>query len=189
MWYPHRAPHWLRASWGEHGLPVTTAVEPEGAASAGCQRVPCWWQVLSLGTRIEGCRTPSFVFCRLTKTSRFTSTFLQTLISPSLPFTYVIKSVSISATLSLKIVVYYPVSVSWTSVTYICSTFLFHYPFFSNTLSYLPYLCALDFIVNRGFPDSSVGKESACNAGDPGLIPELGRSLEKGKATHSGILG
>ena len=27
-----------------------------------------------------------------------------------------------------------------------------------------------------GFPDSSVGKESACNAGDPGLIPGLGRS-------------
>ena len=26
------------------------------------------------------------------------------------------------------------------------------------------------------FPDSSVGKESACNAGDPGLIPGLGRS-------------
>ena len=79
-----------------------------------------------------------------------------------------------------------------------------------------------------GFPDSSVGKESACNAGDPGLIPGLGRSpregigywlqyswsflvaqlvknpparqetlvrslgwedsLEKGKATHSGIM-
>ena len=32
----------------------------------------------------------------------------------------------------------------------------------------------------RGFPDSSVGKESACNAGDPGLIPELGRSAEEG---------
>ena len=31
-------------------------------------------------------------------------------------------------------------------------------------------------------------KESACNAGDPGLIPGLGRSLEKGKATHSSIL-
>ena len=28
----------------------------------------------------------------------------------------------------------------------------------------------------RGFPDSSVGKESACNAGDLGLIPGLGRS-------------
>ena len=27
-----------------------------------------------------------------------------------------------------------------------------------------------------GFPDSSVGKESACNAGDPGLIPGVGRS-------------
>ena len=25
------------------------------------------------------------------------------------------------------------------------------------------------------FPHSSVGKESACNAGDPGSIPELGR--------------
>ena len=28
----------------------------------------------------------------------------------------------------------------------------------------------------QGFPDSSVGKEFACNAGDPGLIPGLGRS-------------
>ena len=27
-----------------------------------------------------------------------------------------------------------------------------------------------------GFPDSSVGKEPACNAGDPGLIPGSGRS-------------
>ena len=26
-----------------------------------------------------------------------------------------------------------------------------------------------------GFPDSSVGKESACNAGDPGSIPGSGR--------------
>ena len=26
-----------------------------------------------------------------------------------------------------------------------------------------------------GFPDSSVGKESTCNAGDPSLIPGLGR--------------
>ena len=28
-----------------------------------------------------------------------------------------------------------------------------------------------------GFPGGSDGKESACNAGDPGSIPELGRSL------------
>ena len=27
----------------------------------------------------------------------------------------------------------------------------------------------------KGFPDSSVGKESACNEGDPGSIPGLGR--------------
>ena len=27
-----------------------------------------------------------------------------------------------------------------------------------------------------GFPDSSVGKESACSAGDPGSIPGSGRS-------------
>ena len=27
-----------------------------------------------------------------------------------------------------------------------------------------------------GFPNSSVGKESACNTGDPSLIPGLGRS-------------
>ena len=27
-----------------------------------------------------------------------------------------------------------------------------------------------------GFPDRSVGKESACNAGDPGSVPGLGRS-------------
>ena len=31
-----------------------------------------------------------------------------------------------------------------------------------------------------GFPDSSVGKESTCNAGDPGLIRELGGSAGEG---------
>ena len=31
-----------------------------------------------------------------------------------------------------------------------------------------------------GFPVSSVGKESACNAGNPGWIPGLGRSAEDG---------
>ena len=31
-------------------------------------------------------------------------------------------------------------------------------------------------------------KKSACNAGDQGLIPCLGRPLEKGMATHSSIL-
>ena len=31
-----------------------------------------------------------------------------------------------------------------------------------------------------GFPDSSVGKESTCNAGDPGSIPGSGRSPGEG---------
>ena len=39
-----------------------------------------------------------------------------------------------------------------------------------------------------GFPSGWDGKESTCNARDPGLIFGLGRSLEKGIATHSSIL-
>ena len=35
-----------------------------------------------------------------------------------------------------------------------------------------------------GFPGGSAGKESACCVGDLGLIPGLGRSLEKGMASH-----
>ena len=31
-----------------------------------------------------------------------------------------------------------------------------------------------------GFPDSSAGKESACNVGDPGLIPGPGSSPGEG---------
>ena len=37
------------------------------------------------------------------------------------------------------------------------------------------------FIINWGFSDSSVGKESTWNAGNPGSIPELGRSPGEGK--------
>ena len=32
----------------------------------------------------------------------------------------------------------------------------------------------------EGFPDSSVGEESTCNAGDPGWIPGSGRSPGEG---------
>ena len=39
-----------------------------------------------------------------------------------------------------------------------------------------------------GLPGGSDSKESACNAGDEGLIPGSGRSLEKEMATHSSIL-
>ena len=35
-------------------------------------------------------------------------------------------------------------------------------------------------IIHIYFPHSSIGKESACNAGDPGSIPGLGRSTGEG---------
>ena len=41
---------------------------------------------------------------------------------------------------------------------------------------------------NSGFPSSSDSKESACNAGDPGSIPGLGKSPGEGSATPSSIL-
>ena len=46
----------------------------------------------------------------------------------------------------------------------------------------------LDTHRKKGFPGGSDGKESACKAGDPGLIPGSGRSPEEGMATHSSIL-
>ena len=42
--------------------------------------------------------------------------------------------------------------------------------------------------LDPGLPWWPSGKESACSAGDPGSIPGLGVSLEKGMATHSSIL-
>ena len=44
-------------------------------------------------------------------------------------------------------------------------------------------------IAKEGFPDGSAGKASAYNVGELGSIPGLGRSLEKGTATSSSILG
>ena len=38
------------------------------------------------------------------------------------------------------------------------------------------------------FPVDSEGKESACNAGDPGLIPGLGNPLGKEMAARASIL-
>ena len=45
-----------------------------------------------------------------------------------------------------------------------------------------------DLQLKKGFPNGSYCKESVCNARDLSLIPRLGRSLEKGIATHSSIL-
>ena len=55
--------------------------------------------------------------------------------------------------------------------------------------------CVLQFnfsivLVVWGFPCGSAGKESACNAGDLGSIPELGRSHGEGKGSppqYSGL--
>ena len=46
----------------------------------------------------------------------------------------------------------------------------------------------LSFGYRGGFLGGSNGKESACNAGDPGLISQLGRSSGEGMATNSSIL-
>ena len=42
------------------------------------------------------------------------------------------------------------------------------------------HLVHLTYKASWGFPGSSDGKESACNAGDAGSIPESGRSLGAG---------
>ena len=46
--------------------------------------------------------------------------------------------------------------------------------FLADLESSLPFL---------GFPEGSNGKESACNAGDPGLIPVLGRFPGEGNGS------
>ena len=53
---------------------------------------------------------------------------------------------------------------------------LFHW------LHYSLWLCGkfLEHLITLGFPESSVGKESADNAGEPGSIPGSGRSAGKG---------
>ena len=47
-------------------------------------------------------------------------------------------------------------------------------------LGILPWLIPSSIQYIRGFPDSSVGKESTCNAGDPGSIPGSGKSSGEG---------
>ena len=51
-----------------------------------------------------------------------------------------------------------------------------------NILYVFPYIISYSVCIYliQGFPCSSVGKDSACNAGDPGSIPGLGRFLGEG---------
>ena len=46
---------------------------------------------------------------------------------------------------------------------------------YSKDLGFYSVLC-----FNMGFPGGTDGKESACNAGDPGSFPESGRSPREG---------
>ena len=50
-------------------------------------------------------------------------------------------------------------------------------------------LFVVGFGLSWGFPDSSVGKESTCNAGDPGLIPGSEGSAGEGIGYPLQILG
>ena len=70
--------------------------------------------------------------------------------------------------------------------TYVFLSFQILFPYsslqnteYNNSLGYIvgPYWLS---ILSMGFPDSSVGKESACNAGDPGLISGSGRPTGEG---------
>ena len=47
-------------------------------------------------------------------------------------------------------------------------------------LLFLTFYFVLVYSQFRGFPHRSVGKEFACNAGDPGSIPGSGRSAGEG---------
>ena len=57
----------------------------------------------------------------------------------------------------------------------------------SRTFHQILYLLNNNYLILFFLPNGSDGKESACSAGDPGSISGLGRSLEKGIATHSSI--
>ena len=60
-------------------------------------------------------------------------------------------------------------------------------PLMQNALFYF-YLFKKFILVSMGFPDSSVGKESACNAGDLGWTGLGTIPWRKGRATHYTIL-
>ena len=60
---------------------------------------------------------------------------------------------------------------------YLVHEFLMALPFF---LLLFLLVGSQELFISLGFPDSSVGKESSCNAGDPGSIPGSGRSTEEG---------
>ena len=64
-------------------------------------------------------------------------------------------------------------------ICWVCSLFQAH--FLTSNIYLQKLLVFMDNIYSFwGFPHSSVGKESACNAGDHGSIPGLGRAAGEG---------
>ena len=57
----------------------------------------------------------------------------------------------------------------------------FHFPLKGHAFNRI---FVLNYLLIFGFPVSSVGKESTCNAGDSGSIPRLGRSAGEGIGYH-----
>ena len=59
---------------------------------------------------------------------------------------------------------------------------LYSFALFISTWHTMEFLFIVCFLLLEcgGFPDSSVGKESTCSAGDPSSIPGSGRSTGKG---------
>ena len=69
------------------------------------------------------------------------------------------------------------------------SIFIYYIYYMYNVYYHDKYLWNDDKVrYHMGFPGSSAGKESACNVGDLGSIPGLGRSPGEENATHSSIL-
>ena len=55
---------------------------------------------------------------------------------------------------------------------------------------HLYFILKVVLLISLSYSDSSAGKESTCNAGDPGSIPGLGRFTGEGEnATHSQFSG
>ena len=54
--------------------------------------------------------------------------------------------------------------------------------YFRGTWFLFWWMLLLNSYIDRGFPGGSVVKESACNAGDPGSVPGLGRSPGEGNS-------
>ena len=84
--------------------------------------------------------------------------------------------------------IWYISDISGISLIYLVYLVYPWYPWYIPDISlrYLDYLVKIFGIyqIYQGYkdiPDTSVSKESGCNAGDPGLISRLGRSLGEGK--------